>query len=249
MGSAPAMARGLEHNLQRNLAMKVHIGPHKSWIGPYQIAEALCFWVKPVADQGGFGISNKPDWVHDFGRWLSENKHGKKSVLTRFCEYIHSKRNRKVKVKIHKYDTWSMDSTLAHIVLPMLKQLKATKHGAPFVDDADVPDNLKSSAAPPKDNEWDTDANHFLRWDWVLDQMIVAFESKNSDWEDEYRSGTHDTSFVASAWDKNGKATSFEMQTGPNNTYTCDYEALAEHQKRITNGFRLFGKYYEALWD
>ena len=36
----------------------------------------------------------------------------------------------KQKICIHKYDTWSMDHTLAHIVLPMLVQLKRTKHGA-----------------------------------------------------------------------------------------------------------------------
>ena len=28
-----------------------------------------------------------------------------------------------------------------------------------------------------------------------------------------------------------------------------DPEGRAAHQKRITNGFKLFGKYYENLWD
>jgi hypothetical protein len=67
------------------------------------------------------------------------------------------------------------------------------KHGAPFVDDEDVPDHLKSTAAPAKENEWDTDANHFARWDWVLDEMIFAFECKTDDsWEEAFRSGEHD---------------------------------------------------------
>ncbi len=44
-----------------------------------------------------------------------------------------------------------MDYTLSHIVVPMLKQLKETKHGAPFVDDEDVPEELKSTSAPPKE--------------------------------------------------------------------------------------------------
>ena len=35
------------------------------------------------------------------------------------------RRTQKVKVRIDKWDTWSMDDTLAHIVLPMLAQLKA----------------------------------------------------------------------------------------------------------------------------
>jgi hypothetical protein len=84
-------------------------------------------------------------------------------------------------VRIDRWDTWSMDSTLAAIVLPMLRQLQDTKHGAPHVDDEDVPEVLRSTAAEPKENEWDTDSNHFLRWDWVLDEMIWAFEQKVAD--------------------------------------------------------------------
>ena len=53
------------------------------------------------------------------------------------------KKQRKVKVKIHNYDTWAMDDTLALIILPMLKQLKATKHGVPMVDNEDVPEHLR----------------------------------------------------------------------------------------------------------
>ena len=55
-----------------------------------------------------------------------------------------------------------MDHTLAMIIVPMLKQLKETKHGAPFVDDEDVPEELKSTSAPAKENDWDTDDNHLL---------------------------------------------------------------------------------------
>ena len=46
---------------------------------------------------------------------------------------------RTINVRIDDFDTWSMDHTLAPIILPMLIQLKETKHGSPKVDDADVP--------------------------------------------------------------------------------------------------------------
>lgn len=49
----------------------------------------------------------------------------------------------KISVRIDLHDTWSMDQTLAHIVLPMLVQLKRTKHGAPNTDNADVPKELR----------------------------------------------------------------------------------------------------------
>ena len=30
---------------------------------------------------------------------------------------------------------------------------------------------------------------------------------------------------------------------------TNDRDAMEKEQERISNGFKLFGKYYEALWD
>ncbi len=231
--------------------MKVYIGPYKKWIGPYQIAEALCFWAPTVKDE--YGIRRKPDWVHDFGTWLAGGEE-KESLLYRFCNWVESRRERRIQVKIHNYDTWSMDHTLAYIVLPMLKQLKATKHGSPFVDDEDVPEELKSTSAPAKENEWDTDDNHFRRWDWVLDEMIFAFECELDDsWEDAFRSGVMDTIWLPV--DREGNAVPeedakfFQMGEGPNHTYHCDYDGMKVVQDRIQNGFRLFGKYYQALWD
>jgi transcriptional antiterminator NusG len=41
----------------------------------------------------------------------------------------------------------------------------------------------------------------------------------------------------------------YQMKDGPKNTYKCDYEGMKIVEARIQNGFRLFGKYYQALWD
>ena len=227
--------------------MKVYIGPYKHWIGPYQIAEALCFWAPKVTDEHGF--KSKPDWVHDFGTWLGENKDGSDSWLTKFCLWIESKRERTIKIRIDKYDTWGMDYTLALIILPMLKQLKETKHGSPLVDDKDVPVELRSTSAPKPENEWDTDDFVHLRWAWVLDEMIWAFEQKTIDWQEQYYSGEHDKKTVPCQWDENGKPTMFTLEKGPNDTFRIDSKRLSKHQKRMSNGFRLFGRYYEGLWD
>jgi len=167
----------------------------------------------------------------------------------KFLDFVHPKIEY---VKIDYYDTWSMDHTLAHMILPMLRQLKATKHGAPCVDDEDVPEGigLRSTEAGPKENEYDTDDNHFRRWDWVLDEMIFAFECKMDDsWEDAFREGEIDWKSVPCAWDEKGKPTMYQMEDGPKNTYKCDYDGMKVVQKRISNGFRLFGRYYENLWD
>jgi len=41
----------------------------------------------------------------------------------------------------------------------------------------------------------------------------------------------------------------YQMKRGPGDTSQWDREGQERVQARITNGFRLFGKYYEALWD
>ena len=94
--------------------------------------------------------------------------------LGRFPKNINGKR--KISVKIEPFDTWSMDHSLAYIIHPMLLQLKKTKHSSPSVDDEDVPEELRSTSAPTKEYEYDIDAFHHGRWEWVLDEMIWAFE-------------------------------------------------------------------------
>jgi hypothetical protein len=143
-----------------------------------------------------------------------------------------------------------MDHTLGKIALPMLKQLQASKHGSPFVDDEDVPEELRSTSAPPKENEWDTDENHFKRWDWVMNEMIFAFEHHLDDkWQEAYHSGHWSTRTEACAWDENGKATMYKLVDNDDHTYECDYEGMKVVEDRIRNGFKLFGKYYQNLWD
>ena len=162
------------------------------------------------------------------------------SVYNVFNWIWFDRRTQKIKVRIDKWDTWSMDHTLAHIVLPMLAQLKATKHGAPCTDDKDVPKELRSTSAPTKKNSWDTDDNHFKRWDWILDEMIWAFNQKcRDDWEGDYYE-----------YREMGP----EESKDPDSLFGLklvweDREGQAAHQARMTNGFRLFGKYYEHLWD
>jgi len=204
--------------------MFVKIGPYRSWIGPYQIADTLKI----------FGVSE--DRCHTIGKWLADTWVGS------FCNWVDKKKNRKIKVIIDKYDTWSMDSTLALIILPMLQQLKATMHGAGYVDDEDVPEELRSTNAPPKENEWDIDGNHFKRFDYVLDEMIFAFEAKNSNWEHQFHTGNIDIEWI----EKDNNLS--EMTKGVNDTHQFDKDGFTIFHNRMANGFRLFGKYYENLW-
>jgi hypothetical protein len=204
--------------------MKVYIGPWRSR------------WVSAVHDRHmmlkyGLEWTDNQDWedrawerVEDAIQW----------VYNHTVNLYLDKHEQKISVRIDNYDTWSMDTTLAHIIVPMLKQLKATKHGSPYVDDSDVPEHLRNNS--PKDKEFwngDIDDNHHARWGWILDEMIWAFEQKCRDnWESDY----------------------YKYEDDPTATFGMkfvweDPEGSKAHQKRMTNGFQLFGKYYQALWD
>lgn len=223
--------------------MKVYKNRYRDhWISPYTILKTVCFW-EPDEDVF-YNHENKPNAPYQ--RWIK--------VLTPICravqrvlDTVHPKIDY---VHIDPWDTWSMDHTLADIILPMLRQLQASKHGAPYVDDRDVPKELRSTSAPPKANEWDTDDNHFRRWDWVLNEMIWAFEHKVDDsWEAEFVSGEFDRRSVVSERDENGKPIMYTWEPGPNHTYKYDYKSAKKVYDRMQRGFELFGKYYQNLWD
>ena len=226
--------------------MKVYINKYRyHWLSPYTIMEKVLFWKKWTDPEFDL-YDDKNDKYTD---WLVKPM----QLVQEFLDVVHPKINY---VKIDKWDTWNMDGTLSRIILPMLKQLQATKHGSPLVDDDDVPEELRSTSAPAKENEWDTDDNHFKRWDWVMDELIWTFEQLNpdNDWEQQYYSGEHDSKWVKTENTYPNPITgkeeaTYQMVDGPKNTWKADYDGIKTHQQRITNGLRLFGKYYQGLWD
>ena len=217
--------------------MKIYKSNYRHhWISPYKILEKVFFWREIDYDEPI--IEKWADRLEPFSKaWQS------------FMDFIHPRIDY---VKIDRYDTWSMDHTLANIILPMLKILKENKHGAPNVDDEDVPMELQSWTSPAKD-EYDVDGHHFARWDYVLGEMIFAFECKvDDDWDKQFWSGT--SSFETVECDKTffNPITQKEEKTYQmvqRGDLKCDWESRQKMQDRITNGFRLFGKYYEGLWD
>jgi len=226
--------------------MKIWISKYRNhWISPYTILKKVCFWEK------------NDDVFYD----LEDTGTGKYVKVVKildpicvawqkFLDFVHP---RWTYVKIDRWDTWSMDHTLAEIILPMLIQLRNDKHGSPMVDDEDVPEELRSAKKPKlkrKKNdvrntiqvhavdmgEDDGDSTIHLKWDWVLNEMIWAFEQKVKD-DDEHQFFDYTESGYKLPWDKD--------YVRPK----VDWDGLKAHQARKTNGFRLLGKYYEGLWD
>ena len=223
--------------------MKVKLRKPINWFGPYQLAELLCFWAKKEKDEYGFEC--EPDWVHNFGEKLSN------TWLSPFLQWVHDTRHKlpwnKPVIQIDYFDTWSMDHTLAPIILPMLKQLKATKHGFGFIEDEDAPKHLHSIYALSNES-WNWDGNAEARYDWVIGEMIWAFEQlcdddaeekfwivkPKADWEDMKRPFEEGEKAREMKWLVHGE---------------LDTEGLKAHNERIQRGLTLFGKYFRTLWD
>lgn len=223
--------------------MKVWISKYRNhWISPYTILKKVCFWEKD--DDIFYNLNDEPNAPYE--KWV--NFLDPICVgIQKFLDFIHP---RFEYVKIDYWDTWSMDHTLAHMILPMLKQLRDTKHGSPMVEDEDVPEHLRAVKKPKrrKNDVRNTlqvhavdmdDENNLVhdKWNWVLNEMIWAFEQKVCDDDDEMKFFNYTGCKNTIPWDKDYDPPK------------VDWEGLRAHQARKTNGYRLFGKYYEGLWD
>lgn len=225
--------------------MKVYIGPYTHHYSAYSMHD---WWLEKNHKKPYYEVEEEAYTKTDVA--LEKLCDYTQTILNKTINKFIEWRGRRVKVRIDKYDTWNMDDTLSIIILPMLKQLKKEKHGAPLIDDEDVPEELRSTSALVKKNEWDTDGNHFKRWDYILDEMIFAFELKKDDeWQDQFYiySGELDINWVESDYKYDGEKT-YRVEKGQDN-FKIDFEGLNLYNKRMRNGFRLFGKYYENLWD
>lgn len=230
--------------------MKVHIGPYVNWVGPYQIADKIFFWVEKYPDDET--LYKRWDYkLHDkFGTWLAD------TWVASFCEWVHKFKKQKQYVKIDYYDHWSCDSTLTPIILPLLKSLKEHKQGSGFIDMEDVPESMRFTET----EEWDAQTTFefydkcedkmkcdvHTRYEWALDEMIWAFEQLNSgDWEDQYWKTRPEIDFTEHEEDKGKTLKPVRWKVEG----VCDWEGRKKHQARIDNGLRLFGKYFQTLWD
>lgn len=209
--------------------MKVKIGPYTTWIGPYQIAEKLIWW----ADK--YECTPWGERQYALGEWLAKDKNGDDSLLMRFCTWINGFKKRQEYVHIDDYDVWSMDETLRIIIGPMFKKLKSVKHGFGMIADEDVPEQLQSIYAQPKENEWDWDNLAEARYEWLLNEMIWAFTTD------------HDT--AQNQFYDHGEPIKGEDFMDSVRRMKVDREGLDAYNKRLSKAYQLFGKYYQTFWD
>ena len=159
--------------------MKVYISNYRHhYVNTYDVIDKALFWCQKETKAT---VSN----------FLSN------SIAT-ILDKIHPKIDY---VKIDIWDIYNADTTLAHIICPLLKVFKEKSIGIAMVEDCDVPADMIGDY---------TDELAIRRWNYVIDEMIFAFT-----FSAEYKYG--------------------------------DYASAMYDRAR--NGFRLFGKYYQNLWD
>ena len=164
---------------------------------------------------------------------------------------------RRVNVEIEKFDTYSLDHTLALIILPALLQLKATKMGIPseFADADGADYDSQDSFDFYKDTHKDAFDEKSREWDQVLDKIIWSFQQiALEDYETKYHHGKPEYDWVKTDQQftnpLNGKVEdTFQMVDKNPTEHWTDYEGMRKHEERIQEGLELFGKYYRNLWD
>lgn len=217
------------------------------------------------------GVENKYlEWRHKKYSWeISDRDHdwidktviklldAWQTVLHYTINQIQSRRKQKIKVHVDHWDSWNANTTLSHIILPVLEQLRETKQGAPFVDLDDVPKELHGKKLTKKQLEnGEVDDKHHERWDYVLDAMIWSFREISKDMPGEEEFFTGESDIVWTKVDVHGNEVNddhdgmiyYRMDKGPNDTTHFDKEGYNAYSERVDYGLKMFGKYYRGLW-
>ena len=178
-------------------------------------------------------------------------------MKVRLGNYRKKSDHRRVDVTIENFDTWSLDHSLAYIILPALMQLKASKMGVPaeFADVGGADYDSQASFDFYKETHDESFNIASKKWDEVLDKMIWSFQQLVLDnWEEQYQHGTAHYEWVPTTEKylnpvNNQIEDTFQMVDKNPTEHWTDYEGMRKHEERIQEGLELFGKYYRHLWD
>ena len=81
-----------------------------------------------------------------------------------------------------------------------------------------------------------------VKWAENLDKMIWSFEHLDDDVDPIYPENYDNSQIVVEVSEKGTKFKAADERK-------IDWSPIYEHNKRLQEGFNLFGKYYQDLWD
>ena len=124
-------------------------------------------------------------------------------------------------VKLDKSDSWSCDYTLSKVIVPVLEQLQKSKIGYGYIEDDDVPLELRTGNSEHNEE----------KYNWVMNEVIWCLREIANEEQNAPHIGDIDLDFssmdVPDSW----------------------LHEQEEYEKRLQNGCRLFGRYLRTFWD
>lgn len=143
-------------------------------------------------------------------------------------------------------ESWDFKSHCAKWVLPRLKKLRE--------DTISYPSRLSNSDETFSDQRYfsfykdvskgDSKTQEYgaIKWNEILDKIIWSFEHMDDDIDPIYPENYDHRQIVV---DISEKGTTFRAA----DDRKIDWSPIEAHQRRLQEGFELFGKYYEDLWS
>lgn len=164
-------------------------------------------------------------------------------------------KERKIDVKVERWDTYSLDHTAALIILPLLLQLKHSKQGVPSDFVSRVGGDMDSNYVFEFIQEDENDVFDKLcqQWEETIDKMIWSFQQIVDDsYDSKYHHG--DMKIGWKPVQRPNPVTGvveemYEMVDENPGEHWYDHVGHMLHEERIQEGLELFGKYYRSLWD
>jgi hypothetical protein len=170
-------------------------------------------------------------------------------------KYNKGPKERKIDVLVERWDTYSVDHTLAFIMLPLLLQLKDTMQGVPGEFTQSVGSDTDGNYCfdfiqDDQDEVFDTNCK---KWYDTLDKIIWSFQQIiDDDYSNKYHHGDMKIGWKPITLPNpiTGVVEEmYEMVDENPNEHWYDYLGHQLHEDKIQEGFELFGKYFRSLWD
>ena len=183
-------------------------------------------------------------WGFDFSplKWW-EKLYLKPKWWARDVGYFFRKQGQRIRDGFPSEESFDFHSHCAKWSLPRLKQLRNNLNGYPmfFMEEAD---DLNSTRQLYFDFIKDVTVvkTGSQRWEEILDKIIWSMENHDNEPDPIYPPGYDHRQIVTSV---NERSTGYDVM----DKRPIDWTPCVEHNKRVQEGFELFGKYFLNLWD
>jgi hypothetical protein len=188
------------------------------------------------------------DIVENYGlnfsplKWWEKMYYIPKWKIKDFCYYI-KKQYHKCRYGFPLEQSWNFSFSCAEWALPRLKQLRNNLNGHPsslMVEGDDLNSTTQmffpffSDIKPTKDK--------FETWKEIIDKIIWSMEHIQDDVEPIKPENFDSHQVVIST-------SNSTLGFSPIDNRPWDWSPVLQHQKRLQEGFDLFGKHFLDLWD